>query len=60
MNLIKRLKFAYKYNFEPEFIVCSIPDQSAMQFLNFDDAKEFSDKQIAYKPHVMVVVKENK
>ena len=56
-NIFKRIKFALQYDIEPEFIVYSIPDQSAIRFLNYNDAKEFSDKQIQYLPKIMIAVR---
>jgi hypothetical protein len=58
MKLLNRIKFVFKYDIEPEFIVYSIPDQLAMRFLNYEDAKAFSDKQIQYRPKIMVEIKE--
>ena len=55
-SLIKRLLFAVQYDIEQEFIVYSIPDQLAMRFLSYDDAKKFSDSQIQYRPKIMVEV----
>lgn len=56
MKLLKRLAFAIKYDIEPDFIVHSIPDQHAVQFMFYEDAREFSDNQIQYRPKVMVAV----
>jgi hypothetical protein len=58
MRLFKRLQFAWKYDFDSDFIVYSIPDQCAMTFLKYEDAKKFSDDQIQYRPKVLVSVKE--
>jgi hypothetical protein len=57
MKLLKRLQFALKYDIDYDFIVYSIPDQSAMTFLNYQDAKDFSESQLQYKPKVMVSVR---
>lgn len=57
MKLLKRLQFAFKYNFEEEFIVYSFTKQQAIRFLNYEDAKEYSDKQLEYAPKVMVGVR---
>lgn len=62
MTLLRRLMFAIKYDIDPGFIVYSIPDQTAVRFLYYKTAKEFSvsDSQLQYKPKVMVAVKEQK
>lgn len=57
MNLLKRIKFALKYDIEPEFIIYSAPDQTAIRFLNYDEAKQWSDRQIQYRPKVLVGIK---
>lgn len=56
MGFFKRLKFAWKYNIEPGFIVYCIPDQTAVRFLDYDEAKKFSESQIQYRPNVLVEV----
>ena len=58
MKLLKRIKFALKYDIKPEFIVYTTPDFSPMRFLNYKDAKDYSEKQIQYRPNIMVVIKE--
>lgn len=58
MKLLKRIKFALKYDFNEDFIVFSIPEQNAIRFLNYKDARDYSDKQIQYRPEIMVIVKE--
>lgn len=57
MKLLKRLMFAFKYDIDQEFIVYSIPDQMAIRFLKYEDAKAFTDKQIEYRPKIMVGVR---
>lgn len=56
MRLLKRLKFAFKYDFVGELVVYSFPDQLPARFLNYEDAKAFSDSQIEYRPKVMIGV----
>lgn len=57
MRLLRRLTFALRFDFDPEFIVYSIPDQSAMYFSDYKQAKKYSDSQIQYRPKVMVAVR---
>ena len=57
MRLLKRLAFAIKYDIEPDFIVYSVPDQQAVQFTFYKDAKEFSDNQTQHRPKVLVEIK---
>ena len=56
VKLLQRIKYAFKYDFESDFIVYSIPDQSAMRFTNYEDARKFSDGQIQYRPKVMIAI----
>lgn len=56
MKLLKRITFAFKYNFNSEFVVWSEPDQTAMRFLQYEDAKDFCNKHLEYRPKVMVAV----
>lgn len=57
MSLLERIKFAFTYDFDRDFIVYSIPDQTAMIFLTFDDAKKYSDDQIQYRPKILISVR---
>jgi len=56
MKLLKRIVFAIKYDIDRDFIVYSIPDQTAIQFTDYDEAHAFSLNQIQYKPKVLVSV----
>lgn len=56
MRLLKRVKFAFKYDIEPTFIVYAAPNQTAIQFIRYKDAKDFVNKQIQTKPKIMVVI----
>lgn len=57
MRLLKRIRFALKYDFDSEFIVWSYKDQNAVLFLDYKDAAKFSEEQIQYRPKVMVAVR---
>ncbi len=43
MKLFKRLKFAWQYNFDPEFIIVPLGQNElgAVRYLNYDDAEKF-------------------
>lgn len=56
MKLFKRLLFAIKFDIEQEFIVDTARDQLAMRFVNYEDAKKFTEAQIQYRPKIMVGV----
>lgn len=56
MKLIQRLRFAVNHDFERDFVVYSIPDQTAMRFLKYEDALAFSQKQIQYRPKILVEI----
>ena len=58
MKLIKRIKFAFKYDIEPEFIVFDQTTQQAVRFLKYEDAEKFTHKNIQYRPSVMVKVEQ--
>lgn len=60
MKLLKRLKFVFKYDIGQDFIIYSIPDKNAIQFIKYKDAKKFAESQIQYRPKILVSVEENK
>lgn len=62
MRLLKRLRFALKYDIEPDFRVMPFGnDYVASQFTRYEDAVAFAEKE-AYekpqfgKPSVMVII----
>lgn len=57
MKLLKRIRFAIKYDIEPPFIVWDFKHEAGVVFQEYDDAKKFSDEQIQYIPKVMVEVR---
>lgn len=62
MKLFKRLKFAFQYNFNHEFIVIPFGDEFLVsRFLRYEDAFEFAKKcaeeQPQFpRPEILVIV----
>lgn len=54
MKFFQKLRFAFQYDIEPEFIVYDFKGQRAVRFQSYEDAKKFSDEQIEYLPKVLV------
>lgn len=64
MKLVKRIKFALKYDIEPEFIVAPFgkPTFEIIRFLKYEDAKDFAEQQpMQYgRPSIMVIIRKDK
>lgn len=60
MKLLKRLQYAFKYDYDQDFIVYSIPTQMAMTFLYYEDAKKYVAEQPQYKPKIMIAIRPNR
>lgn len=57
MTLLNRIKFAFKYDIESEYIVFDFKGQQAMRFLEYEDARKFSEEQVEYLPNVLIAIK---
>jgi len=62
MKLLQRIKFAFKYDFESEFIVIPIDEKmNACRFINYKDAYKYAHKQApAYLPHQVFIAVRSK